>query len=109
MCTCRMALRCVARSGLSLIGACLEVVYLTLSAIWTPALRVIRRRRRLFDRHGRSLFLCSTRSCAELIHKRVQALVVEGWAQPAGPGERGQAMKSAPGDFGEGLYVAVAS
>ncbi len=54
-------------------------------------------------------FPCSTPYCAELIHERGQALVVKSRAQPPGLGECRQAMKSAPGDFGERLYVTVTS
>jgi hypothetical protein len=54
-------------------------------------------------------FRCSGTYCAELIHEHGQALVVEGWAQPPGPGECRQAVKPAPGDLGERLCVAVAS
>jgi len=54
-------------------------------------------------------FRCLSTYCAELIHKHGQALVVEGWAQPPGPGECRQAVKTAPGDLGERLCVAVAS
>lgn len=46
---------------------------------------------------------------AELIDERGQALVAEVRAQPAGLGKCRQAVKSAPGDLGERLYVAVAS
>jgi hypothetical protein len=54
-------------------------------------------------------FRCSSTDCAELIHKHGQELVVEGRAQPPGPGECRQAVKTAPGDLGECLCVAVAS
>jgi hypothetical protein len=68
----------------------------------------------LGQRHGIQVALkpddtCSSTYCGELIDEHGQALVVEGWAQPPGLGECRQAMKTAPGDLGERLCVAVAS
>jgi len=85
------------------------VVYLTLPAIFAP--RSSRYAPMASARPAWSFvkFRCSGTYCAELIHERGQALVVEGWAQPAGLGECRQAVKTAPGDFGERLCVAVAS
>ena len=53
-------------------------------------------------------FPCSRKDGADLVHEHGQALVVEVWAQPPGLGECGQAMKSAPDNFGKRLYVVVA-
>jgi hypothetical protein len=85
------------------------VVYLTLPAIFAP--RSSRYAPTASARPAWSFvkFRCSSPYCVELIHKHGQALVVEGWAQPPGPGECRQAVKTAPDDLGERLCVAVAS